>query len=83
MICESMATAVTEHICSKMKQLFNASTSMKILRNYACLRKLLSFFYAVGQERPILPVLPHARFVLRHTFSALGSDFHACGRHGK
>ena len=81
MICESMATAVTEHICSKMRQLFNVSTSMKFLRNYVCLRKLLSLFYAVGQERPILPVLPRARFA--HTFSAHGSDFHACGRHGK
>ena len=50
-----MATAVTEHICSKMIQLFNVSTSMKISRNYVCLRKLLSLFYAVGQERPILP----------------------------
>ena len=34
MICESMATAVTEHICSKMIQLFNVSTSIKISRNY-------------------------------------------------
>ena len=83
MICESMATAVTEHICSKMIQLFNVLTSMKISRNYVCLQKLLSLVYAVGQERPILPVLPRARFVLPNTFSALGSDFHACGRHGK
>ena len=30
MICESMGTAVTEHICSKMRQLFNVSTSMKL-----------------------------------------------------
>ena len=83
MICGWVATAVTEHICSKMRQLFNVSRSMKISRNYVCLRKLLSLFYAVGQERPVLPVLPRARFVLPHTFSALDSDFHACGRHGK
>ena len=49
MISEWVATAVTEHICSKMRQLFNFSTSMKISRNYVCLRKLLSFFYAMGQ----------------------------------
>ena len=83
MICESMATAVTEHICSKMIQLFNVSTYMKISRNYVCLQNLLSLVYAVGQERPILPVLPRARFVLPNTVSALGLDFHACGRHGK
>ena len=47
MMCESVATAVTEHICSKMRQLFNFSTSTKISRNYVCL--LLSFFYAMGQ----------------------------------
>ena len=82
MICESMATAVTEHICSKMRQLFNVSTSMKISHNYVCLRKLLSLFYAVGQERPILPGC-FLVLGLPHTFSALGSDFHACGRHGK
>ena len=40
---------LTEHICSKMRQLFNFSKSMKISRNYVCLRKLLSFFYAMGQ----------------------------------
>ena len=68
MICGWVATAVTEHICSKVRQLFNVSTSIKISRNYVCLRKLLSLFYAVGQERPILPVLPHARFVIPHTF---------------
>ena len=48
MISEWVATAVTEHICSKMRQLFNFSTSMKISRNYVCIRKLL-FFYAMGQ----------------------------------
>ena len=42
MICEWVATAVTEHVCSKMRQLFNFSTSMKNSRNYVCLRKLLS-----------------------------------------
>ena len=49
MTCEWVATAVTEHVCSKMRQLSNFSTSQKISRNYACLRKLLSFFYAMGQ----------------------------------
>ena len=34
MISEWVATAVTEHICSKMRQL---STSMKISRNCVCL----------------------------------------------
>ena len=49
MICEWVATAVTKHIFSKMRQLSNFSTSIKISRNYVCLRKLLSFFYAMGQ----------------------------------
>ena len=49
MICESMATAVTEHICSKMRQLFKFSTSMISSRNYVCLRKLLSLLSAMGQ----------------------------------
>ena len=48
MICGWVATAVTEHICSKMRQLFNFSTSMNISRNYVCLRKLLSLLYAMG-----------------------------------
>ena len=49
MICKWVATAVTEHVRSKMRQLFNFSTSMKNSRNYVCLRKLLSSLYAMGQ----------------------------------
>ena len=49
MICEWVATAVTEHVCSKMRQLFNFSKSMKNSRNYVCLQKLLSLLYAMGQ----------------------------------
>ena len=42
MISEWVATAVTEHICSKIGQLFNFSKSIQISGNYVCLRKLLS-----------------------------------------
>ena len=49
MICEWVATAVTQHVCSKMRKLFTFSKSMKNSRNYVCLRKLLSLLYAMGQ----------------------------------
>ena len=49
MICEWVATVVTKHVFSKMRQLFNFLTSMKNSRNYVCLRKLLSLLYAMGQ----------------------------------
>ena len=49
MICAWLATAVTEHVCLKTRQLLNFSSSMKKSRNYVCLRKLLSLLYAMGQ----------------------------------
>ena len=64
---ESLA-AVTEHICSKMRRLFYFSMISRNEKAFfrhggdICLQKSLSSFYAVGRERPILPVLPHARW---------------------